>query len=114
MSDVVLGSHEVVRHVFPDDQEREEFLQRVSKDWYNPDYHVYLWLYVPRNPFFGFVWLFYCFFFDGCWVYVDGMLRGFGLFHAVLLFSGIVCSFLNFVGYFLDFCLAMCFKVSAS
>jgi hypothetical protein len=44
MSRVVLGAHEVVRHAFPDDNERKEFLETVSKDWYNPDYHVYLWL----------------------------------------------------------------------
>ena len=50
MSDVVLGAHEVVRHLFPDDQEREQFLQRLSRDWYNPDYHVSLWLYVPLIP----------------------------------------------------------------
>ena len=65
MSDVVLGSHEVVRHVFPDDQEREEFLQRVSKDWHNPDYHVYLWLYVSRNPFLDLICLLDCLFLMG-------------------------------------------------
>ena len=47
MSTATLGAHEIVRHVYPDEQSRKDFLEKVGKDWYNRDYHVYLWLYLP-------------------------------------------------------------------
>jgi hypothetical protein len=47
MSSATLGAHEIVRHIYSDEQSRKDFLEKVSKDWYNRDYHVYLWLYFP-------------------------------------------------------------------
>lgn len=45
MSTATLGAHEIVRHIYPDEQSQKDFLEKAGKDWYNRDYHVYLWLY---------------------------------------------------------------------
>ena len=44
---VTLAAHEICKIAYPDPVELQQFLERASRDWYNPDYHVYLWLYVP-------------------------------------------------------------------
>jgi hypothetical protein len=42
---VTLAAHEICKIAYPDPVELQQFLERASRDWYNPDYHVYLMMY---------------------------------------------------------------------
>jgi hypothetical protein len=43
---VTLAAHEICKIAYPDPVELQQFLERASRDWYNPDYHVYLKMYL--------------------------------------------------------------------
>jgi hypothetical protein len=40
-SNVTLAAHEICKEAYPDPEKLKSFLESASKDWYNPDYHVY-------------------------------------------------------------------------
>ena len=40
-SNVTLAAHEICKDAYPDPDKLKNFLESASKDWYNPDYHVY-------------------------------------------------------------------------
>ena len=45
-STVTLAAHEICKDAYPDPDKLKDFLESASKDWYNPDYHIYFMMYV--------------------------------------------------------------------
>lgn len=45
-STVTLAAHEICKDAYPDPDKLKDFLELASKDWYNPDYHVYFMMYL--------------------------------------------------------------------
>ena len=43
---MTLAAHEICKIAYPDPVELQQFLEKASRDWYNPDYHVYLMMYL--------------------------------------------------------------------
>jgi len=43
---VTLAAHEICKDAYPDPDKLKDFLESASKDWYNPDYHIYFMMYV--------------------------------------------------------------------